>query len=169
MTRAAAPTALSGNIDPSTATGTGVTGLNGPRGFAFNDAGSRVYICNNNGNTVTVCDVQNFQISNCRNSGATVLDGPRGIAFYNGYALVLNGFGDGLLLVVKCLVNATDGSLSGCGSAGNPGLWQPWSIQMTTEHGGNFVYIANRASGNVRKCTVSATATLSSCVGYSSG
>jgi hypothetical protein len=163
VTRCTAPTALAGSFDPSSCINANATGLNKQRGFTFDADATRAYMVNNDGDSVTLCDVQDFIFTNCRNSGATELSIPRAITFFNGYALIANQFS----LVTKCSVNAADGSLSLCTSAGGSLYSQPWSIQATTEYGGDYVYIASRENGNVVKCNLGADATLSLCVSYS--
>lgn len=157
-----------GLIDSSSCVSANATGINGVRGFMFTYDNNRVYMPNNDGNSVTVCDVQSdYFFGNCRNTGATLLQNPRGITFFDTYALIANGFTPtGGTHVTKCSVDAVDGSLSSCVSAGGSGFDQPWSIQATTNSYGNYTYIANRQAGNVIKCTLSSTATMSLCVGY---
>lgn len=165
--RCAMPQALSGNVDPALCIDSNATALAGARGWVFDSTGSRAYIPNNDANSVTVCDVENFFFTNCRNSGATSLNFPRGIDFFNGYALIVNGFNTPV--VTKCTHNAADGSLSACTNSGATNIDQPWSIQVTTEYGGDFAYVAARRAGNVVKCSIAANASLSGCTTYSTG
>jgi DNA-binding beta-propeller fold protein YncE len=149
--------AVNGNGTFSSCSSTGL-GFNYPSGIVLNAAGTRAYVTNTSGGTVSVCDVNtnSGQFSNCSQAGSG-FNTPESIVLNAAgtRAYVTNPSSSGSSMVSVCAVDANSGQFSNCSQAGS-GFNTPESIVLNAA--GTRAYVTNSSASNstVSLCTVDA-------------